>query len=177
MGNRASAKTSAVDLYAGQSASGHLSLLRGLRAFFVERVRPDEVDDLVQDVALRMELRGGAQDIEHHSGYMFRVARTLLVDRARADRSHARSAHEPLEEWHHPVEERSPERVMAGKDELDRVLTALHELPERTRQAFILHRFDEMSYTAIARHMGVSVSAVEKHIKRAMRILAARFED
>lgn len=151
-------------------------MLGRLRLFFARRAAPDDIDDLLQDVALRMQSRHG-KDIAHPSGYLFQVASTVLVDRARSYRSHAGSAHEPLEEWHHPVEEHSPERIAAGKEELDRVLTALHELPERTRQAFMLHRFDERSYAEIASHMGVSVSAVEKHIMRAIRTLAARFED
>ena len=52
------------------------------------------------------------------------------------------------------------------------LLAAMEDLPARTREAFVLHRFEEMQYAAIAGHMGISVSAVEKHIMRAIRRLA-----
>ena len=44
-------------------------------------------------------------------------------------------------------------------------------LPERTRDVFMLHRFEQMSYPEIARAFGISVSAVEKHIIKALRRL------
>ncbi|KAK0340775.1 hypothetical protein LTR94_029103, partial [Friedmanniomyces endolithicus] len=61
-----------------------------------------------------------------------------------------------MEESDHPVEVRSPERVMLGREQWSRLVAAVGDLPERTRQAFVLHRFEEMNYAAIARHMGIS---------------------
>lgn len=148
--------------------------LRAIRAFVAKRVRPDDVDDMMQEVALRMEQRHAAEPIANPDGYLFQVARNVVHDHARKDIVRQRGAHDSLEEHHHPVEELSPARVLESKERLAQVIAALNDLPERTRQAFVLHRFEEMSYSAIARHMGVSVSAVEKHIMRAMRLLAER---
>jgi RNA polymerase sigma factor (sigma-70 family) len=53
----------------------------------------------------------------------------------------------------------------------------LLELPERTRQIFVLRRLEGLSYFEIGRRLGVSVSAVEKHMQRAVRHLAARTGD
>ena len=45
--------------------------------------------------------------------------------------------------------------------------------PMWAAQAFILHRFEEMSYGEIATQMGLSVRSVESHIKRTLdRVLA-----
>lgn len=41
---------------------------------------------------------------------------------------------------------------------------ALLELPERTRVVFALNRYEEFTYQEIAMRLGVSVSAVEKHM-------------
>lgn len=58
-----------------------------------------------------------------------------------------------------------------------RALAALNELPERTRRVFVLVRFEEMSYKLVAQRLGVSVSAVEKHVMKALRHLNARLRD
>ena len=41
-------------------------------------------------------------------------------------------------------------------------------MPPRAAQAFILHRFEQLSYEEIARRMGVSVKAVEMNVRRTM---------
>jgi len=40
----------------------------------------------------------------------------------------------------------------------------------------VLHRFEEISCASIAEQLGMSVSAVEKHIMKALRALHARLE-
>ena len=143
-----------------------------LRRFFARRAHAADVDDLVQDVALRMETRRADSPIQNVEGYLFQVANSVLTDRARHDATRCRHHHNSLEDMHHPVEVLSPQRVAEGREQVRRLVAALDTLPERARQAFVLHRFEEMSYQAIARHMGVSVSAIEKHIARAVRQLA-----
>ena len=151
--------------------------LPAVRAFLTRRVAVDEVDDMVQDVALRLQVCGRDDQIENGRAYLFQVARSVIMDRRRRDASHLRARHEPLAEIHHPSDDLSPARVLEGKQRLAQVLTALDELPPRTRQAFALHRFERMSYSAIAAHMGVSVSAIEKHIMKAIRHLVTRCAD
>ena len=64
--------------------------------------------------------------------------------------------------------------MFLGQEQLRVVERALHELPERTRVVFTLHRFEEMSYAQIARRLQVSVSAIEKHMIKALAHLARR---
>jgi len=148
--------------------------LPALRAFFAKRARWEDVDDMVQDVMLRMQLRQSDCRIENIQGYLFQVAASVLADRGRRDQVRHRTAHGELTENDHPVEELSPERVLQGREQMNLLVNAIAELPERTRQAFVLHRFEEMTYTAIASHMGISTSGVEKHIMKAIRHLAER---
>ncbi|MDE7127907.1 MAG: sigma-70 family RNA polymerase sigma factor, partial [Bacteroidales bacterium] len=44
----------------------------------------------------------------------------------------------------------------------------LDSLPERCREVFLLSRFRKMKNREIAEHLGISVSMVEKHIRRAL---------
>ncbi|WP_030539496.1 RNA polymerase sigma factor [Sphingobium sp. DC-2] len=145
-----------------------------LRRYIAKRADAADVDDLVQDVLLRMHVRGQAEAIDNIEGYLFQVAASVLTDRARRDRTRERSAHCELTESFHPVENRTPERVLRGREDVDRLVEALEAMPDLTRDAFVLHRFEEMSYDAIGEHLGISTSAVGRHLMKAVRFLAAR---
>jgi RNA polymerase sigma factor (sigma-70 family) len=148
-----------------------------LRAFFSRRAHANDVEDLVQEVLLRIQKRQPGAVVANVEGYLFEVAANVLIDRGRRDRTRRRSDHCELQEIHHPVDEVSPERVLQGREQMARAMAALNELPERTRRVFILVRFEEMSYKLVAQRLGVSVSAVEKHVMKALRHLHARLRD
>ncbi len=134
-----------------------------LRRYFRRRVGPAEAEDMVQDVFLAMSARQG-QPVENVEGYLFRIATNLISKRQ--GREAGRAALEALLE---SPEGFSPERILMSKQEAAQVLAAIRALPPRTREAFIFHRFEEMTYPEIARRLGISVSAVKQLVARAIR--------
>jgi len=147
----------------------------GLRRYFRKRAPLDEVEDLVQNVFLKMQARSAAEPVADIERYLFRIAATVLVDGHREDPLSLRR-HEVLHEAIEPIDTLSPERILIGSQALDRIMTVLQALPPRTSEAFILHRFEEMTYDAIARRMGISKSGVEKLIMRALDRLMESWE-
>jgi RNA polymerase sigma factor (sigma-70 family) len=147
----------------------------GLRRYFRKRAPADEVDDLVQNVFLKMQARSAAEPVADIERYLFRIAATVLVDGHRDDPLLLRR-HEALHEGIEPIDTLSPERILIGSQSLDRIMAVLQALPPRTSEAFILHRFEEMTYDAIARRMGISKSGVEKLIMRALDRLMESWE-
>jgi RNA polymerase sigma factor (sigma-70 family) len=151
-----------------------------LMAFFLRRL-PDraEAEDLVQEVFVRMVARGGAEDLRNADAFVFAIAGNLLRDRARLARTHSAAAHDPLEDVadtrdHNLVEHLAPDRVLLGREKLALVSRALNELPPRTRNIFVLYRMESMRRRDIAMLHGITVSAVEKHIAKALEHLMAR---
>lgn len=142
---------------------------RPLRAYFSKRVPPGtDVDDLVQEVFLRLARRDDLSDVRNIEGYIFQTAANLLRDEGRKV-GFARHQNAVLfDETSHGHEVLSPERVLLAKDTLDCVMSAIERLPHKTRIVFVLRRFEGMRYGDIARRMGISVSAVEKHMLRAV---------
>ncbi len=145
---------------------------RPLYVFFAKRLPPEvEVDDLVQEVFVRLAARKDLDQIKQPDGYIFQIAMNLLRDRARKDASHCVDAHDTYDDSTHSHVDLSPERVLLGKEAVGAFVEAIKNLPERTRAVFLLRRYEGLRYGDIARRLGLSVSSVEKHMQKAVKYL------
>ena len=151
-------------------------LLRGaLARFFQRHVRDaSEIDDLVQEVFLRVVRRGHCDQLEHLDGYIFQTAASVLQDRGRRRKTRLSDQHIPFEPELHAGTEFAPDRSLMAREGLMAAGLILLELPEQTRRIFVLRRLEELSYQEIGLRLGLSVSAVEKHMQRAARHLISR---
>jgi RNA polymerase sigma-70 factor (ECF subfamily) len=148
-------------------------LRRSLTRYFQRRVRETaDVEDLVQEVFTRIVARNDARPVGNLGGYVFQTAASVLADRGRRRSSRQADAHQEFDPVHHGDDELDPERVLSGKQSLRAATAALLSLPERTRTIFILHRLEGYKHREIAEQLGISVSAVEKQIIRAVQHLA-----
>ena len=146
-----------------------------LKRFLLARqCDPADVDDLLQDLFVKLTTaRTGP--VGNPRAYLYQMANNLLLDRrrgrqrqARRDDSWARAQFgQDLRE--DPAA--SPERVAIDRDLLAQVEAALDEMPERTANILRRYRLDGQSQKAIAEQIGISLSAVEKHLQRGYRVL------
>lgn len=146
-----------------------------VRLFLRGRAVPHEqIDDIVQELFTRLM---GTEKLEEQisesirnvRSYLLTMTNNLVVDRQR--RRRVRNAHAESQRALEavPMEERTPERVVAAKLELEAIMAVLMDLPLHWRVAFVLQRFRNMSYKDIAAHMGVTVRQVRYYLRRAMR--------
>jgi RNA polymerase sigma factor (sigma-70 family) len=143
------------------------TLVAALRSYFRKRVPGQEVEDLVQEVLVNLEGRQATAPIDDFERYVFVVAGNMLKRRLK-DPNYS---HSQLPEDWDAGSDITPERILASKDGLARVLEVIGALPTMTRNVFMLHRFEEMTYRAIANGLGISVSSVEKHIIAALKAI------
>ncbi len=149
-----------------------------LTRFFQRRVPVHaDVDDLVQEVFLRLTRRGNLQEIENIEGYVFQTAANALRDRHRQRLVRRAGQHEELSEEHPEDAAFSPERVLLGREAIQRLNRALFELPERTRTVFFLCRVEGMPYAEVGERLGLSLSAVNKHMARSIEYLLTRLQE
>ena len=153
-----------------------------LIAYFLKRIGDrSEAEDLAQEVFVRVLNQSGAVDPARAKAYVFTAAANLLRDRARRAVTRQAKAHLRLDdpaslENSKLIEEINPERVLVGREILKAVLLALDGLSQRTRDVFVLYRIEKMKQHEIASLYGLSHSAVEKHLVKAMTYLTERFE-
>jgi RNA polymerase sigma-70 factor (ECF subfamily) len=70
----------------------------------------------------------------------------------------------------------SPAAAVEHRQRLARLQDALDELPERQRQAFVLHRFDGDTQDDVAQQMNISRRMVTKHLSRALAYCQLRVQ-
>jgi len=147
---------------------------------FFERRAPSfsqDSEDLTQEVFARLARRDGDRAIEDVEPYIFQTARSVLTDFARRRTVRHAGSHETYDDASHAVEDFATDRVLIGREQVEVVIRTLEDLPERVRAAFVLHRFEELTYREIGQRLGVSVSSVEKYIIKALKELSANAED
>lgn len=135
-----------------------------------------DAEDLLHDAYLRLaEFRarrdGAAEPIANPDAYMVRTAVNLGIDARRRDRKIDGSA--AVEMRCRDMEDHAPlqDEVLAARRRLARVQEGLKRLTPRTREVFLMHRLDGLKYREVAERLGISQSAVEKHIAKAALFL------
>ena len=131
--------------------------------------------DLVQDLFLRFWRRPLVQ-VEELSTYLLRCAGNIAIDHLRSEGARVRVTESwlPEQQDHYSVE---PQAALEAGNDLRHVEAALRSLPERTRQIFLLNRIHGRTYAEIAKAMGLSQSAVEKHMMRALEACKASLRE
>ena len=150
-----------------------------LLRFFEKRIgRHEEVEDLVQEVFVRLADSGRIESIERLEAYLFTTAANLLRDRQRRLAARAAEAHESYDEEMHGSarETHSPERALLGAQAIQQLVAALYELPERTRTVWILYHLQDLPHAEIAHQLRIAISTIEKHLGRASAHLLKRID-
>lgn len=147
-----------------------------LRYFGRRSIPAADLEDAVQEVFARLLRRDGEAPIETIESYLFQTAASVAVDFHRRAVARERGAHLPYDDRLHAVADFSPERIHGAREEVALVMSALLELPERTRTAFLLARFERLRLAEIAKRLNLSVAGVEKNVRKAMAHVTARLE-
>ena len=105
--------------------------------------------------------------------YLHQTAASVLADYARRRSARRSDAHVEFDPDLHGGSDFDPERIVSGREDMAAATAALLSLPERTRTIFVLRRLDRVPAREVAEQLGVSVSAVEKHMVRAVRHLGS----
>src|SRR5690606_39026809 len=98
--------------------------------------------------------------------YMSRMAANLLLVRAKRASSRMTPSHVPADAAMLVGSDHQP--LLEARDMLQRVEAAVLRLRPRTREIFMAHRVEGLSYAEIAQRTGLSVKGVEKQMSKAI---------
>ena len=153
---------------------------------FIERRVPNALDaeDILQDVFYRLvEANRLLMPIESVTGWLFRVARNRIIDLYRkrhpdffSDTDFADEDDDLLlEEWL-PSPDAGPEALHARSTLLDQLTSAIKELPEEQRAAFVGHVLEGRSFKEMAAESGVSINTLLARKRYAILRLRERLQ-
>lgn len=137
-------------------------------------------EELAQEVFLRVyRSRSTYEPTAKFTTWLFRIATHLALNALRDgknERMEARLDDGSPEAPARQVSDARPsaEQVMVRQARLDEVRQAVAGLPEKQRAAVLMHKYEEMEYSQIAKVLNCSESAVKSLLFRAYETLRAR---
>lgn len=147
---------------------------RLLRNYLRRRLRnPDDLDDLAQEVYLRLlriQNEERIDSVREPMAYVYTVAASVVADWHRStNRLAARGmtledGGEELNEAMEAIREEDPAERIARQQHIERLLG---QLPPIQAAALLLHSRDGFSYEEIAAKLNLSVGMVHYHLTRA----------
>ncbi len=154
--------------------------ITGLRDFLVRRYddlkrrltlhlgSADLAGEALQETWLRLESsKEGSEPVQYPLSYLMRMATNAALDRMRAEKRFlsGEEVEQVLSDLSDPAA--GPARTFEARSEAERLAAIIQQMPSRRRNILILIRVDEMPRQEVADRLGVSLSLVDRELKRA----------
>ena len=137
-------------------------------------------EELAQEVFLRVyRSRSTYEPTAKFTTWLFRIATHLALNALRDGKSERLQESLDDDAGDRPVRQvsdRKPsvEQSMVHQAKMEEIRRAIAGLPEKQRAAVLMHKYQEMEYSEIAKVLGCSESAVKSLLFRAYETLRAR---
>jgi RNA polymerase sigma-70 factor (ECF subfamily) len=134
----------------------------------------EAAEDLLHELWLRVR-DAQTGPIAQPLSYLYRAANNVMLDRYRSERQATARDRNWVEATGGDLSEKSDapdsERVLIGRETLERARATLAALGTRAEHIFRRHRLDGVPQRDIAGELGVSLSTVESDLRKAARAL------
>lgn len=159
-----------------QAGCAHEDISARLRPFIARRVAPADVDDVLQDVFLRVQRGlGTLRDDDRFGPWVYQVARSAIAEQRRARRRHPLTDRDAPEEASAPPDagdEGAAERELALC-----VVPFIAMLPSPYREALTLTELEGVTQRDAAEMTGISLSGMKSRVQRGRDRLRELFEE
>lgn len=123
-----------------------------------------DIEDLVQDVYIRVFEAAQREIPEKAKPFVFTTARNLLIDRVRERRVVPMDAVSDLDALGVAIDTPAPDQNLIARDELRLLREAIQQLPPRYREVVIMRKIEDLPRSAIAARLGVTEATVSSYL-------------
>jgi RNA polymerase sigma factor (sigma-70 family) len=117
---------------------------------------PRDAEDILQDVFRQLvEANRMLMPIDHVTAWLFRVARSRIIDRFRTRRREEQHLGDLL-----PSPDAGPDALYARRILLEAIEVAIDELPPEQREVFVAHEFEGRTFKEMSERSGESVNTL-----------------
>jgi len=129
-------------------------------------------EDLLQSAIVRLEKHRVNGDVQNPEAFLVTAAIRIAKDEGRRKTSRPDVLRPLSELLDIAASDPSQHEVICARQRLAEVQAIIDRMPSRTRYVLMRRRVDGLPYRVIAEELGITVSAVEKHVARAALALA-----
>ena len=130
----------------------------------------DTAEDLAQDTFVKLWENRKKIDSRTVKPFLYTIAGNLAINFLKRRQLQYRFLSEGGENF----TRFSPEKELILKEYGDKVMSVIAELPEGSREVFLMNRLEDLKYKEISERLGISVKAVEKRMSKALQIIRRR---
>ena len=138
----------------------------------------EDAQEITQEAYLRVFAALHDKNLEDHTpvALLYTTAKNIALSRIRHNQVIAKTALAVTVSEELRTASRSTEHEADNRQKMQQLLVAVNKLPPKCRSVFMLRMMDGLSQVAIAEELGISVSTVEKHLSRGLKLCRAEIQ-
>jgi RNA polymerase sigma-70 factor (family 1) len=141
-------------------------------AFYKTKSR-EAAEEIVQEVFIKLWEKRDSQQIEHLESYLFTALKYQIINYLRKIISEKKTSSVQND----LILATAPDHSLSVEEIKTTMEQSILQLPEKTRQIFVLSRYDQQSHREIAERLDLSEKSVEYHITQALKHLRVELKD
>ena len=146
----------------------YLNNIEFLKRFLRKYLKSEQtVEDIVQEVYIKALNAEKQKPIDYPKAFLFTIAKNLALNEINRKISQRTVYLEDCAPETAETVSTSLEDDLDAKNSVNVYLKAVADLPERSRNVFLLRKIHGLKHQTIADDLQISVSSVEKHLKTA----------
>lgn len=135
----------------------------------MRRVRQKEdVEDIVQETFLKAHRVSDWEDIKNAESYLVSIAKNAHRDHIRKEARNILDNRSDIAHIDLKDDKPDPEQIISGKQDFKELEKVIDSLTPRVKQAIILIKIMNVTYSEASEIMGVSISTLENHVTKGL---------